>query len=122
MPRIPLNANQPSASVGGIVLPTKQSKTKSSRAPARLFINVIAIEENSVPTPLNRIVPSAQEAAEPSAAPTPITWSFKLFRGRYALSFFFCANGLRSRSFLEDQHVALGNELVLFDQIEAVIV
>ena len=55
-----------------------KSKIKSSRAPARLLINVIAIEENSAPTPLNRIVPSAQDAADPSAAMTPIMWSFKI--------------------------------------------
>src|SRR6202011_5070777 len=55
---------------------------KRSSAPAVLFINVIAIEENSAPTPLNRMVPSAQEAADPSAATTPMMWSFKLSRGR----------------------------------------
>src|ERR1700731_1292564 len=54
---------------------------KRRSAPAILFINVIAIEENSAPTPLNRMVPSAQEAAAPSAATTPIMWSFKLSRG-----------------------------------------
>jgi hypothetical protein len=91
IPIKPLRINQASEEEGTLVHPAKIKTVARSNTLNRLLINVMADGEKFSPIPLKRIVPTAQEAAEAKAAPTPTACSVTLAAPRIWLKITFAS-------------------------------